>query len=171
MSNRVFVKDIKLRLAIMTLCLGLAIVWVFLMTEGRLPFDRWMRSYWGDGFNPPSVNFMVYSLFVLFFCYCAFSILCESDNSIVGKCIESICFFGRNTLYIWLYHLVIKAFIVDIFPNLKEGSVLVRLLMFGLIVALPAIMKQLADTFLKYYIEHIDKQKNVEQQVKQGGRI
>lgn len=66
-SNGTIIKGVRSRLVVMVFSLSLSAVWVVCMTEGRLPFDRWMSPYWGDGLNPPSVNLMVYSLFILFF--------------------------------------------------------------------------------------------------------
>lgn len=162
MSNGAFVKDKKIRRAMMGVSLILSIVWVCFMAEGRLPFDRWMSPYWGDGFNPPSVNFMVYSLLVLYLCYCFFSLLGESGSSIAGKFIEILCFFGRNTLYIWLYHLLVKTFIAEKFPDMRGSNILVRLLVFGLIITLPAVMKQLVDMLLKFYEVHVCQKNTIE---------
>lgn len=149
MSNGVFAQNINIRLFLMFISLAGSIVWISLMTEGRLPFDVWMSPYWGSGENPPSVNYMVYSLLILFLCYSSFSLLSEWKNRIIGKLMEMLCLFGKNTLYIWLYHLLIITFIVHKFPQLIESNVLIRLLGGAMSIILPTVIKILIVLFLR----------------------
>lgn len=93
--------------------------------------------------NPPSVNFMVYAIVVLFACYSVFSLLDETQFGFVKKNIEIFCFFGKNTIYIWLYHyLLVRNVIVARFPNMLEKNILVRVIVLIAIVTLPVIVKQ-----------------------------
>lgn len=155
-SNDVFLQSVSRRLMIALLSLGFSIIWVLMMSQGRLPFDRWMSQYWGEGFNPPSVNLMIYSMFILFLCYSVFSLLSEYNRfAVLRKFLDICCFLGKNTLYIWLYHLYVKTFLVNRFPDLKEGGVLVRIVVLGVIVMFPAVLKQLIVEFLKLYDKYV----------------
>lgn len=137
-SNKVFVYGGAKRLFITLVCTGASVLWVALMTKRKLPFDSWMSPYWGAGFNPPSISFMVYSLFVLFICYGVFSLLSESK---IQKIIFIICFMGKNTLYIWLYHLLVRDFFIKKFSDLLSRNILIRLIVFCIIIILPVIVK------------------------------
>ncbi len=149
----------NMRIAIAVLSASLSVIWLMLMAERRLPFDVWMKPYWGDGFNPPSINFMIYSIFILFLCYSSFSLLSECKSEIIHKFVSLFCVLGRNTLYIWLYHLLIKSFIADRFPNLVKSSIGIRLLVFWIIVVLPVIKKQLIFGIFKFYDMYIRMEK------------
>lgn len=161
-NSGVFIKDDKTKAIIMMLSFGVSIVWVAFMIEDRLPFDRWMSPYWGDGSSPASVNCMVYSLVVLLFCYCFFALLYESKSSIIRKIVAVFSFYGRNTLYIWLYHLIIKNIVAEKFSNMGERGAGIRILMFGLIISLPVIMKQSTDTLQNFYEMQIKQKKTVQ---------
>lgn len=155
-SNGVFKKDRKKRLIIVVLSSILSVVWVLQMSKGVLPFDRWMSPYWDTGFNPPSVNFMTYSLFILFLCYSVFTLLGEYEGSVVAhRFVKLLCFLGKNTLYIWLYHLYVSSFLANKFPNLAGKNFFVRIIVFLTIITLPAILKQFVEMFFKFYQRHI----------------
>lgn len=151
-SNGVFEQSRSKRMLITFFCTVMAILWVCLMTDGKLPFDRWMSPYWGYGFNPPSINFMVYSLLVLFICYGVFSLLYESGYKATQKVIALGSFLGRNTLYIWLYHLLV---INVLFPDVHNRSAVIRIIVFGLIIILPVIIKQLVYFVISFYYNQI----------------
>lgn len=127
------------------------------MTKGTLPFDGWMSSYWGKGFNPPSINFMVYSLLVLFICYGAFSLLLESKLQKIVLCISRL---GKNTLYIWLYHLLIINFFKNKVPDLLSQNVMIRLMVFCVMVILPVIIKQIICLSVNFYNNNICRTEN-----------
>lgn len=166
-SNGAFEQSRSKRVLITIACTGIAVLWVNLMTRGSLPFDGWMSLYWGSGFNPPSINFMVYSLFALFICYSVFSLLSELEQGWLQKIISGICFLGRNTLYIWLYHLVIKSFFSERFPDLHERNILIRLFVFCIIVILPAIVKQIVFLVGNFCYNNICKTEEAYQQKNQ----
>lgn len=156
MSNGVFSKSVKRRLIIVVFGFGLCIIWVWQMSKGILPFDVCMSPYWGDGFNPPSVNFMVYALIILFISYSVFSLVCEHNLFIVLRRFMNACsFIGRNTLYVWLYHLYVISFLANRFPSLGERNLLIRLLALIGIITFPVIVKQLLAEFKKVYSKHI----------------
>lgn len=142
-SNGMFKQSKNKRLFIGFCCSILAAMWVWLMTIGRLPFDDWMSLYWGGGFNPPSINFMVYASLVLLICYSFFSLLSDLEYKATRKLIGLLVFFGKNTLYIWLYHFLIISYFVEHFPDLRDSNIAIRIVVFGIIVTMPAIIKKI----------------------------
>lgn len=154
-SNGVFEQSINKRVLIAVICCGTSIVWILLMAEEILPFDRWMSPYWGAGFNPPSINLMIYSLLVLFVCYSVFSLLCKVQNKLVRRIVFIVSFFGKNTLYIWLYHLIVKSFFLKQFPDLFYQNLIFKAVIFCAIVAIPAIVKQVIYMFGEFCYDHL----------------
>ena len=78
---------------------------------------------YGDGYNPPSISFGIYSLLVALTLYFVEMLLLHFPNSIPMKIMSSIAVLGKHTLYIFLYH---SFFIQVIFPNFfaKTGIVI-----------------------------------------------
>ena len=91
-------------------------VWWILICSGKLPFDSWFAAYWGEGFNPPSVQFMVFAIIMLVVCYSFFSLLEEGKCVITKNIIYVITLVGKNTLYIFMYHLMIQHMIRGCVP-------------------------------------------------------
>lgn len=98
----------KFRLIMVVVLFGIWLIWWNGMCRGVLPFDKWLSRWWGEGFNPPSVNFMTFACITLFFCYAFFSLLDElQEADLIKWFINMFTWIGRNTLYIFLYHLLV----------------------------------------------------------------
>ena len=98
---------------------------------------------------------MIYSLLVLFVCYSVFSLLCKVQNKLVRRIVFIVSFFGKNTLYIWLYHLIVKSFFLKQFPDLFYQNLIFKAVIFCAIVAIPAIVKQVIYMFGEFCYDHL----------------
>lgn len=93
---------------------------------------------------------MVYSILVLFICNGAFALLHGIRCKLLHKLTAIVYFFGRNTLYIWLYHLVVRSFFMVYFPDALNLNAWMRLLIFVPIIIVPAIARQVAYAFGRF---------------------
>lgn len=99
-----------------------------------------MESYWGGGFNPPSVQFMIFSIITLFLFYSFFSLLEESNITILKALVKLFSTIGKYTLYTFMYHIMLRDFFMAHFPGLLERNVFMRIFVFIMIVVLPVIV-------------------------------
>lgn len=116
-----------------------------------LPFDKWFKPWWGDGFNPPSINLMVFALITLIFCYTFFSLLDGSGNVLIKRGINALTWVGRNTLYIFMYHLLVREIEYNICVKMRielNGVVDRGLFLTGMLV-LPIIGKEIVIRVLR----------------------
>lgn len=114
------------------------VIWWHLMCVRKLPFDKYLQLYWGGGFNPPSVNFMVFALITLFLCYAFFSTLDEINNRYISKIMKIVCYLGRQTWYIFLYHLLVKTIVSGYFTT-AHNIWIYRIVVFSAMILLPVI--------------------------------
>ena len=112
-----------------------------------LPFDKMVTSYWGYGFNPPSIHFMVFSIITLFLLYALFSML-ESVKW-CSRVLSVLAFGGSNTLYIFMFHLLAKSVFVSIVPFVLKNVWIMRLTVFPAMIVLPVLGKVAMDVVCK----------------------
>ena len=129
----------KGRVGLVILTAILTVTWESLKLCGKLPFDGWMRAYLGKGVNPPGVELIVYALLVLAFLYAAFTSLERAQNGWIKRAVDLLCFLGRNTLYVFMYHLLVRDILLKCFPVLNSNVWLKRWLVFWPMIFLPAI--------------------------------
>ena len=138
-GSRIFEVQSKIVLGIATgMLLGIWIVWIVLMHNGLLPFDKWMEKYWGNGFNPPSVQSLLYGVISVFLFYAMFSFLQQLGNVIINTVLKGIAWFGKYTLYIFMYHLLVRDAITQLIPSISQNIVIYRLVFIGMFV-IPAV--------------------------------
>lgn len=139
-SVNVFLRNRKEKIIIFIFSLSAWIFWWLMCFYGKLPFDKWMESYWGGGFNPPSVQFMIFSIITLFLFYSFFSLLEESNITILKALVKLFSTIGKYTLYTFMYHIMLRDFFMAHFPGLLERNVFMRIFVFIMIVVLPVIV-------------------------------
>ncbi len=133
---------------ILAIVLTLAwLLWLRGMCQGILPFDKWMEPWWGVGFNPPSVILMIFTMITVFLCYSIFSLMDEREEVwLVKGCIFGLTWIGRNTIYIFMYHLLVMSIGTSIFSRLGVeflgGGLLLRLFSYIGILILPVLVKK-----------------------------
>lgn len=112
-------------------------VWLLGCYWQKLPFDQWLSKYWGDGFNPPSVLFIVFAMITLFLLHALFSVLEESSIRFFRGIVGLFSWIGRRTLYIFMYHWMIRDMIFPYVNGMNRW--IVRFLVFVPMIILPAI--------------------------------
>jgi len=116
------------------------VFWWLMMAYGKLPFDSYMSTYWGEGFNPPSIQFMIFSVITLALLYSLFSLLEESRNGYLQRLVKCFSTLGEYTLYIFMYHLLVKDMIMTYFPIVNSWNIWVkRLVIFVPMIILPVL--------------------------------
>ena len=139
-GNKLFQIESKKILCVLSVILILVwCTWIVLMHNGVLLFDKWMERYWGAGFNPPSVQSIVYGIISLFLFYAMFSFLQKSDNRIVNHLLKGIAWFGRYTLYIFMYHLVVRDMFIRYMPWITKNMIIYRVVFIAMFI-IPAIV-------------------------------
>lgn len=151
----IFDKTVKQRILILCVSISGWIVWWLLGVYRKLPFDTWMEPYWGGGFNPPSVQFIVFSIITLFVLYSLFSLLEELSWKIAKKVVDSFAFLGKYTLYIFFYHLMVKDFIVANLPFVCENMWVMRVCVFIPMIIVPVICAWLWEKGKIYYMRSL----------------
>ena len=132
MANyRIFERLKAKRVIILSVSFVLWIIWWQLSCLGKLPFDTMLAAYWGDGFNPPSVNFIVFSIITLFICYSGFGLMEDSAIKINQNIVDATAFTGRYTLYIFMYHLMMRDVILTFLPMVQSNIWIMR---FGIFI-------------------------------------
>lgn len=134
------------------------IIWWQLLCRELLPFDVMVQKYWGAGGNPSSINFIVFAIITFFLLYSLFSLLEESCNKIAAKLICIISFVGQNTLYIFLYHLLVLTYLCN-FAMLTQNIWIRRIVFFSAMILIPIaicylvtyIKNKTRDLLLNYY--------------------
>ena len=133
------------------------IFWWLMCSYGRLPFDEWLKPYYGDGFNPPSIEFMFFSIITLFMLYSIFSLLEERTQIIAQKIICICSLLGRYTLYIYMYHLLVKDVLITYFPFVYINKWILRVCVLTLMIVFPVFVICLIRKGIECYRFFVDK--------------
>ena len=115
------------------------ISWWLLNVYDKLPFDKWVEPYYGSGFNPPSIEFMVFAIITLFMLYSFFSLLEERARTFPQRIVGIFTFLGRDTLYIFMYHLLVRDVILNYFPFVHMNKWVLRICVFIPMLVLPVL--------------------------------
>ncbi len=128
-------KDVKVVKAF-----GLFVLWGSWLVgdyRNKFPFDQWLTPYWGAGLNPPGINLIVFAVITLFLLYELFSTLEESSVKIVQRIICVFSWIGKNTLYIFMYHLLVRDMVL---PRAQAMNIwFMRILMLILMIFAPVV--------------------------------
>lgn len=124
-------------------CISLPLwcLWIYLMKNNLLPFDTILSPYFGNGFSPPSFNLVIFGILSMFLFYAFFSLLEMCPVVPVKKGLQIIALLGKNTLYVFMYHLLIKDAISRFIPNMLSQPKFIRFVVFLLIITLPILVK------------------------------
>lgn len=136
-SRNVFARTRKQRCVILIVSACLWIGWWQLMGKEILPFDNLLFSVWGGGFNPPSGNFMGFSIITLLLLYAAFSLL--EEHPFMRKILHPLSVMGQCTLYIFLYHMVVQRVMIALIPAVEANMWLYRFLVVIPMLLLPVL--------------------------------
>ena len=114
------------------------IIWLVLMTNNMIIIDSILSPFFGFGFNPPSFNFSIFAILTLFVLFSLFNCLENLKFKSVKLVLYSFSNLGQYTLYIFMYHLLVKDIILSILPEITNIW-LIRLLVFIPMITFPAL--------------------------------
>lgn len=114
------------------------IIWLVLMTNNMIIIDSILSPIFGFGFNPPSFNFSMFAILTLFVLFSLFNCLENLKFKSVKLVLYSFSNLGQYTLYIFMYHLLVKDIILSILPEITNIW-LIRLLVFIPMITFPAL--------------------------------
>lgn len=123
--------------SIITLLVFGALVWA--RVSDNLVIDKVLSPYWGEGINPPSIQAMLLAMAVFIGCYAFFTLLVEVNCNMIKYLLRILEIVGQNTLYVFLYHLLVR----DILRKLLSNYIsiwFIRVLIFISMITLPVIV-------------------------------
>lgn len=88
------------------------VCWWLFISRDQLGIDQ--RVPFGNGFNPPSVSFMVYALLLALVLFST-ELTLRGSNPSVARVKKALGFLGRHTLYIFMYHRLFLDFVMEPF--------------------------------------------------------
>ncbi len=143
---------------IFVLSFGLFVVWSYKLYLDALPFDAWLSPFFRRGDNPPSFNYIILAISVLFVCYSFFSILSSINIKPVHLVLKITDYLGNGTLYVFFYHLAILAIITSNVPISTPYPIWFRFVLFVSMLCIPPLIAS-----LYYRLKHsIKAKKDVE---------
>ncbi|MEA4821290.1 MAG: acyltransferase family protein, partial [Erysipelotrichales bacterium] len=113
---------------------SLCLYWFFMQLSTNFYLDKLFSNFFGSGINPPSIFLSVYAFLVLIVCYSLFSILEDISTSMIKKILYFLAFLGSNSLYIFMYHLLIRDVIFALFPSVINSMILLRVIVFPIMI-------------------------------------
>ena len=138
-SSGIFSKLMRKRILVF-LCSFIAwIFWWLMSSYKKLPFDKYMEPYWGSGFNPPSVQFMIFAVITLFLFFSLFSAMEEWTWKPIKWIVDFFSKVGKNTLYIFMGHLLVRDITISCIPVTIESHWLLRESIFILMIIIPVL--------------------------------
>lgn len=123
--------------------------WSVLLALGKLPFDGWLAPWFGEYYNPPTLSRIVSALLMSFVCCSFFTLLekCKWGEAFVRVC----CYAGRDTLYIFLYHPLLRDFVYRLVP---DNVWIMRFTIFPSMFLIPLLVVSLARKLKKLVLEY-----------------
>ena len=139
--------------------LGAWIVWNLYSWNAQYVLDTKLTSFFGGGINPPGATEMISALLVFTFCYfldgSVNRFLESGDENLFSKFVRqmqsAVTFIGKNTLYIFLYHLMFLSYLRTKLVNAGVTNIWVK--RFGVylgILILPAIFGAILHKVVKW---------------------
>jgi len=106
-------KDLKItgkivHILLTGLSLILLIAWYLFIYHNNFAIDS--KLPFGNGFNPPSVSLGVYGLLMGLFLFLAITLIERFDNVVLQKVVRILSKLGNYSLYIFLYHSLVKVY-------------------------------------------------------------
>lgn len=127
------------------------LLWWSLRCMALLPIDRMMISWWGDGFNPPSIELMIFAYITLLICWSGIKLI--ENRVFFGKIVNIMAMGGRYTFYIFMYHLLVRDIMIQYFPIITKNIWLLRVGTFIPMIILPTLVAYFAKKrMIKKYI-------------------
>ena len=102
----------------------------------KLGLDK--SGVFGRGYNPPGITFMSLALSMMFICFSISQIV--SKIPIVNKTLLPLNFIGKHTLYIFVYHSLVKSFL----DKILFGNIIIKCIVYFLcMIYIPTLFELL----------------------------
>lgn len=112
---------IKILIPCTIVFLAATIAWWRFICVNQLQIDS--KIPFGNGFNPPSISFALYSVLMALTIFFLGSLLSEYADGIPYKVFSHFGVIGRHTLYIFLYHRFFLDFVIP-FVRFITGTII-----------------------------------------------
>ena len=140
----------------------LAVVWGRFVANDKLQIDTMIP--FGDGVNPPSISLGLYAILIAATLYFLESALIHFPSEVPMKAMGVLAFFGKHTLYIFLYHrLIIDIVIPRIIDNtgMTISNILIKRIvyfacMIGSSMIIECVFKKIYKEFRTAFKYNID---------------
>ena len=122
-----FLPDIKIKNFInvigMAICSVGFIAFGWFLINYPLVLDRYLP--FGNGFNPPSISYLIYSIIIFFFFFFFEKVLDLIPVEFLKKTYSTISKLGKHTLFVFMYHMFICEHILK---KLNEFGIEIKIL-------------------------------------------
>jgi hypothetical protein len=138
-------KTVHCCIAVVTLIL--VISWYMFIYHNNFAIDS--KLPFGFGFNPPSVSLGIYGLLMGLFLFFAITLIECVDNVVVQTVIKILAKLGNYSLYIFLYHSLVRSIILRVL--ISNNIWVKRLILFPAMLLGPCIIKMAFDFCIHIY--------------------
>lgn len=139
----------KHHVACFLICSVIWLMWNYINWYTQYAVDDFLFPLFGVGINPPGVIEMVSAILVMCICYNFETVINRlidfAKNKYLHNCLgclwRGVLFVGRNTLYIFLYHLMAQTFLLSIMNIAGISNIwILRIVIYMGMLVLPAII-------------------------------
>lgn len=92
----------------------LSVRWWLFFSNDRMRLDRLLPLSLGSGYNPPSISLIVYAVLITSTVFFAGQIPMSFFGGIYKRVFSGMAYFGKHTLYVFLYHKLLLDFLYRI---------------------------------------------------------
>lgn len=131
---------------------GLWFLWIYMNYKNIDSVDSFISA--GNLVNPPGMIIMLSACLVLPFSFGLFEILNQIRISWLSRIIEGVCYVGRHTLYIFLYHNLFLEYFLSpyvMIENIWLRRVVFLIVMIGGSLMVEKLLTRLASMIKKLY--------------------
>lgn len=144
---------IKRKLKVVLCCgIFLSLTHVYLSRNGKLIIDTYFTTYLGDGSNPPGIQIIMYTIFVFLTLFACLQCLKEMEWG--KRVVNFFSWYGKFTMSVFMYHLLVKDFIISTFPVIEKNIWMLRVVLFLSMLGVPvlfAVVLKRIKKFLQAY--------------------
>ena len=150
-AHRDFFENMHRRWLVVLMCFSLALalmIWQTVNTHGYVLDEKLPL---GSSVNPPGIMLMAYAISILTVIYCVVKLIEGSKVLILSKLIDGLDFFGRHTLYIFLYHRLFLDYFIKNVDNVVANWLFYFGIMIGGSLLLEFVIKKIEKFVLYCY--------------------
>lgn len=150
------IKWTKLNSAIIsTISLIAVILWIIFIWNNKLTLDKNLRVF-GEGFNPPGISLFIYAFLILIFGWSFDALIEQYDMKILMRIESFFAKFGKHTMYIFLYHILVICVLNLIgLQNILTNIWIKRIVYFLCIIFVPIVIEFIIENLRKMIVRLI----------------